>query len=55
VTHAETPLIVAVRCQKNNPIKLLAELKAHPNRGDDTENTAFYYAVNNQDINAIER
>jgi hypothetical protein len=33
----ETPLIVAVRYQANNWIRLLAELKADPDRRDDTE------------------
>jgi ankyrin repeat protein len=51
----ETPLIVAVRYQANNSIRLLAELKADPDRRDDTGNTALHYAVNNQDIDAIGR
>lgn len=32
----ETPLIVAVRYQEKNSIRLLAELKADPDRRDDT-------------------
>ena len=34
--RCETPLIVAVRYQANNSIRLLAELKADPDRRDDT-------------------
>ena len=51
----ETPLIVAARYQVDNAIQILAELKAGPDRRDDTGNTALNYVVNNQDINAIER
>ena len=50
----ETPLIVAARYQVDNAIQILAELKAGPDRRDDTGNTALNYVVNNQDINAIE-
>jgi ankyrin repeat protein len=51
----ETPLIVAVRYEVNNAIQLLTEFKVDPDRRDDVWNTALHYAVNNQDINAIER
>lgn len=47
--------MVASRFQSGTTINLLVQLKANPDFKDDSGNAALHYAVNNQDIQAIEK